>query len=231
MLRVARSVEATKLVDRLLIATDDERIEELGRASGIEVWRSARAFQCGTDRVAAAIRRLGAGDDLILNVQGDEPLVTAAALQAALDALVEHDLGTAAVASDDPLLLADPDVVKVQLDGQGRALDFRRRLGDESSLTGHSLVHLGVYSFSPASLQTFSELVPSPRERREGLEQLRALEAGMTIGVRIAAAPVASVNRPEDLQRIEAMLKLSSAPQAPVPAVGEGRRRDASMER
>lgn len=194
--RVARRVIEADVASRVVVSTDHQEIARAARAAGAEVLLDRAAYRSGTDRVAAAFNAIAPGADAVLNVQGDEPLVDRPLLEAALRALAGNAMGTVAV----PLSgadLDDPDTVKVVLAGE-RALDFSRR-----PLDGASLAHVGIYSFTPASLRRFAKLSTSAREREEGLEQLRFLQAAQPIGVAVVGAVTAAVNRPEDVDRVE----------------------------
>lgn len=212
VVRVAGRVRDAGVADRVIVATDDERIQAVVRGRGIEVWLSRREFRTGSDRVAAALDELGLAPPgcappvstplSVLNVQGDEALVDRETLEQALAALEGNDLGTVAAPLDSPAEQPDPDTVKVAVDPHtGRARAFSR-----SPLAGAVHAHVGVYSFTPDALRRFSALPSSAGELAEGLEQLRALEAGMRIGVRTVGRPRRAVNRPADLAAIEALL-------------------------
>ncbi len=205
VLRVARRVREAGVADRVLVATDDERIAGAVSADAFDVCIESKPYACGTDRVAGAVAGIEA--DVVLNVQGDEPLVDREALLGALCALAGNDLGTVATPTQDLALLTNLDVVKVEVDGGGRAVDFARDPLDLPSACV-PLIHHGIYSFSRASLSRFArQLEPTRRERARSLEQLRALESGMSIGVCRLTGPYASVNRPDDLPRVEALLR------------------------
>jgi 3-deoxy-manno-octulosonate cytidylyltransferase (CMP-KDO synthetase) len=150
----------------------------------------------------------------VLNVQGDEPLVDGRVLRAALSALEGNHLGTVAAPAAAPGDLERPDVVRVRTDASGRAVDFCRGRPDAALEDPAELVHLGVYSFQPGALRHFARLPQSRQERARGLEQLRALEAGMRIGVARVEGPAASVNRPEDVPVVEALLRRQQRPDA-----------------
>jgi 3-deoxy-manno-octulosonate cytidylyltransferase (CMP-KDO synthetase) len=200
VVRVARRVLDSNVARRVIVATDDARIAAAVTGTGVEVHTSERPFACGTDRVAAAVE--GQPADAVLNVQGDEPLVDAATLEAALAALEGNHLGTVSAPPLSPADLQNPNVVQVQTDAGGRARDFfRGRPG------GGGQVHLGVYAFWPRTLRHFASLPPSPAERARGLEQLRALDAGMHVGVAHVDRPSASVNCPQDVAVVEALIR------------------------
>lgn len=206
VVRVVRQVIQAQVARQVVVATDHQGIADLAAAAGAEVCVSSRAFKCGTDRVAHAVQDLPG--EVVLNVQGDEPLVDAAALRAALKALDGNDMGTVATPLSGPGELADADTVKVLVDAQGRALDFGRQPPLASgSTTAEVLAHTGIYSFHRATLTRFAARPPCPREQQEGLEQLRAMQAGMHIGVGRINGVQASVNRPGDVARVEKLLR------------------------
>jgi 3-deoxy-manno-octulosonate cytidylyltransferase (CMP-KDO synthetase) len=194
--------------DRVIVATDDARIAAVVAqwCPRVEIWLSSRdeAFRTGSDRVASAVAQLEIEldpSDLILNVQGDEPLIEPMILDQAVTALAptEVEIGTVAA----PLLdrKDDRDAVKVQIDARGHAVAFSR-----GRLDGDVKLHLGLYSFTPASLRRFASLPTGELERAEDLEQLRAMEHGMTIGVRVVETAAIAVNRPGDIARVEGLL-------------------------
>jgi 3-deoxy-manno-octulosonate cytidylyltransferase (CMP-KDO synthetase) len=163
------------------------------------------ACRNGTERVAQAARDLPA--DGYLNVQGDEPLVDADAI-GKLAQLVRGGAGMATLAR--PLDAGEeslPQVVKVVLDGRGRALYFSRSLIPFPRAAGEvaPLAHLGLYGFSAAVLQKFARLPETALERAEGLEQLRALFHGISIEVGVGPWRSQAVDTPEDLERVRAL--------------------------
>lgn len=201
---VARRVVQAGVADRVIVATDHPGVAEAARGvAGVEVWLSREAYRSGSDRVAAAVAALGVEANLVLNVQGDEALASRALLEQAIAALAGNFIGTVAVPVGhlDLQLLDDPDTVKVQVDTDGRAVDFSRQ-----RLPGHPLAHVGIYSFTRSTLADFASRPSSARERAEGLEQLRCVEARLPIGVKVVAGRMAAVNRPANLTRLEALL-------------------------
>jgi 3-deoxy-manno-octulosonate cytidylyltransferase (CMP-KDO synthetase) len=201
VLRVAAAVRAAGVAGRVIGATDDARIAAVLDRAGVEAWVSGDLFRTGSDRVAAAIAALDPdGDGPVLNVQGDEVGVDRRALVGALAALEGNDLGTVATRLGDEA--GDRDAVKVVVDGEGRARSFAR-----GELPGLSHLHLGIYSFTRAALARFAALPTTRGEREHDLEQLRALEHGLSIGVRVIDGPCRrAINRPEDVARVEALL-------------------------
>ena len=202
---VARRVLQSGIARRVLVATDDQRIAAVAAGAGAEVCFSDEPHVCGTDRVAAAVQGLAGDDDLVLNVQGDEALVDGEMLRAALEALEGHDMGTVACRWSGEQRLEDADVVKVLLEpGGNRARQFTRDHDGQSDL-----VHAGIYAFQGRGLRRFAELPRSAGERAQRLEQLRAMEAGMSVGVSVLHRPTASVNRPQDVEHVQRLLRRS----------------------
>jgi 3-deoxy-manno-octulosonate cytidylyltransferase (CMP-KDO synthetase) len=213
-----RAVESG--ADEVVVATDDARIAEACAGFGAQVEMTDPAHPSGTDRLAevARVRRWAPGD-VVVNVQGDEPLLPPANVaQAArlLDAHPEADLATLATPIRSLHEFLDPNVVKVVTDLRGRALYFSRApvpwqrdaaregLASQSSHEG-ALRHLGLYAYRCAALLRMASLPPSPLELAERLEQLRALENGMTIALGVAAVvPGPGVDTEADLAAAEA---------------------------
>jgi 3-deoxy-manno-octulosonate cytidylyltransferase (CMP-KDO synthetase) len=194
---VARNVARCPRVERTVVATGDEAIAKALEPLGIEVVRTARDLPSGTDRIAEANTRLDA--QVVVNIQGDEPLVEARHVEALLEAL---DRDPAACASTlrfrlEPGREAEPGVVKVVVDSNRRALYFSRQaLAQEP---GVFFRHLGMYAFRRETLVRFRALAPAPQERAEQLEQLRLLHAGLPIAVAEAPVETLAVDVPEDL--------------------------------
>lgn len=203
--RVARAVLDAGVAQQVIVATDHPQVARAAEAVGAQVRISQTEFRCGTDRVADVVRGLS-GVTRVINVQGDEPQVDAPALQAALGALEGGaELGTLArepAAGED---LEDPNLVKVWVHrATGRAAAFSRALDGPADLT--PMVHVGLYAFEAAALARFASLPPSAGELAQDLEQLRAVEAGMAVGVSRVERAMISVNTPQDVARAEAAL-------------------------
>ena len=180
----------------------------------------AKSHPSGSDRLAEACALLGLdGDDVVVNVQGDEPLIDPAlidAVAALLPAMPAAQMGTAAHAIDSVADFVNPNVVKVATDAQGLALTFSRAplpwwrdgfaSGIHALLQPAPLRHIGIYSYRAAFLRGFPQMQPAPIEQTKSLEQLRALWHGHRIAVHMAAsAPGAGVDTPEDLARVRAV--------------------------
>lgn len=211
IVRVAERVQAHGVADRLVIATDAEEIAGVARVAGFEAVLTGGSHPSGTDRVQeVGARPEFSSYDEILNVQGDAPFVSAAAVFGALAQLRRgFDLGTAAVPLD-AADAADPSRVKVVLDQAGRALYFSRAAipyrHHPTWDTGLYWQHLGLYAYSRPVLARLAQAAPTTLERAEGLEQLRALELGLSIGVEQLDEPaLPAVDTAEDLREAEAL--------------------------
>jgi 3-deoxy-manno-octulosonate cytidylyltransferase (CMP-KDO synthetase) len=196
-------------VDRVAVATDDERIAQVARSCGAMAVMTGEA-RTGTDRVAEAARMLDPRPEIVVNLQGDEPLIEPEAIEVLLGAMADGAVQMATLAR--PLAegeLARPHVVKVVCSAAGDALFFsrapipHRREGGVSPL---ARAHVGVYAFRAPFLQTFAALEPGLLEREESLEQLRALERGYRIRVVETRYGGFGVDTPEDLERASAIL-------------------------
>jgi 3-deoxy-manno-octulosonate cytidylyltransferase (CMP-KDO synthetase) len=204
--------------DEVWIATDDERIAAAARQFGAEVAMTARTHLTGTDRIAEVAMARGWKDtDVVVNVQGDEPLIPPAVIDQVAQLLAAHprsDIGTLAVKIDTLAELTDPNVVKVACDAGGRALYFSRaqipfNRDAPSTVPAASLRHVGIYAYRVAALRKLAGLAPTRLEQIEKLEQLRALEHGLEIRVALAVErPLADVNTAADLERAERALLL-----------------------
>jgi 3-deoxy-manno-octulosonate cytidylyltransferase (CMP-KDO synthetase) len=200
--RAARSSRA----QAVYVATDDARIAAHVEAFGGKVLAPAGDFATGTDRIAAALRLVDdASFDVVVNVQGDEPLIDIGSVDALIDLLGsrETEMATMAcpLATDEELHARD--VVKVVTDARGIALYFSRApIGSRET----ALRHIGVYAYRRDALERFVALPPSPLEQAESLEQLRALQHGLKIAVLQTTKPHLGVDRPEDVARVESEL-------------------------
>lgn len=204
---VAQRALACTLAERVVLATDDARIAAAVEGLAIEVMIETTPFRSGSDRVAAVASQLGcADDDVVIDLQGDEPLITAEALRGAVRALERGELGTVAVSAGVAAVVDDPNSVKVRHDGAGRALDFLRRIPEVEPDLDRYAVHLGVYAYTAATLSRFAALPSGRREQDEGLEQLRALERGWSIGLTLVDAPLASIDIAQDAERVAQMI-------------------------
>jgi 3-deoxy-manno-octulosonate cytidylyltransferase (CMP-KDO synthetase) len=205
---------------QVVVAADDARIVSACQAHGVRAVLTRRDHPSGSDRLAEACVALGLdGDDVIVNVQGDEPLIDPSLVRACaelLQARPECAVSTAAHPIDQVADFVNPNVVKVLLDAASRALYFTRApapwwrdafAGGVTSLPDPPpLRHIGLYAYRAAFLRRFPALAVSPLERLEALEQLRVLWHGGRIAVHVSdSAPVPGVDTPEDLARVRAL--------------------------
>ncbi|MBA3506033.1 MAG: 3-deoxy-manno-octulosonate cytidylyltransferase [Betaproteobacteria bacterium] len=213
----ARSSGAAEVV----VATDDERVTVAVTAHGIRACPTRTEHPTGTDRLAEAAQALGLRDsDIVVNVQGDEPLLDPALMRRVAVLLAERSdaaMTTACHSIDAAADAFNPNVVKVVLDRRGYALYFSRATipwardsfaADANRIpTGLPLYrHYGLYAYRVAFLREFPNLEPAPIEQFEALEQLRALWHGYRIAVEIAqGAPAPGIDTPEDLSRVRAL--------------------------
>ena len=197
-----------------IIATDDERILECVAEFGGRACLTEKDHPSGTDRVAEAARIAGKEDDFthVINVQGDEPLISPELIDSLAEKLRQDaaiDMITAANPLEDDVEFADPNVVKVVVDALGRALYFSRspiphRRNEVAQLPNYR--HNGIYGFRADFLQRFVNWPPSKLEIVEGLEQLRAVEHGVRIHVVVTEQEALGVDTPEQVATIEKML-------------------------
>jgi len=207
--------------DRVVVATDDERIKGAVEAHGIAACLTRADHPTGTDRLAEAAQQLGLSDDaIVVNVQGDEPLLSPALIRAMAELLDAHPdaaIATACHPIDDEAEAFNPNVVKVVLDSRNYALYFSRATipwardafaVDRASLPAGLPIyrHYGLYAYRVAFLSRYPSLAPAPVERFEALEQLRALWHGHRIVVEVTeGTPAPGVDTPEDLERVRAI--------------------------
>jgi 3-deoxy-manno-octulosonate cytidylyltransferase (CMP-KDO synthetase) len=207
--------------DEVLIATDDLLIVSAGHSFGAEVIMTEATHASGTDRIAEVARiRAWPERDIVVNVQGDEPLIPPLLIEQVASLLELHttaQIATLATPIDSPEEMLNPNTVKVVADTQGRALYFSRapipwhRDGASGGLTTQRLCvgsrrHVGIYAYRVGALLRLAALAPTALEKAEKLEQLRALENGFEIRVADAAErPGPDVNTPEDFERVLAL--------------------------
>ena len=198
-----------------IIATDDERVYEAARSFGARVVMTRADHVSGTDRVAEAASAENA--ELVVNIQGDEPLIDPAAIDAAILPLA-HDpeivMGTLKKAIEDPREITDPNVVKVVTDRNGDAIYFSRcpiPYQRDQARPGTHFKHIGLYVYRRDFLLGYPALPVGPLEQAERLEQLRALENGYRIRVVETECESLGVDTPEDLERVCKLFEASMA--------------------
>ena len=201
----------------VIVATDAQEIQAVCNEHHIECLLTRDDHPTGTDRIAEIAQQLKLPDNaIVVNVQGDEPLIPAALINQVAQTLADHPacaIATVAVVIADPAEVANPNVVKVVLNRAGEAMYFSRAgipiIRDASSAaTTEYLRHLGIYAYRADFLQAYTRLEPAPPEQAESLEQLRALWNGYRIQVHVASeAPPAGVDTQDDLERIRSSWK------------------------
>lgn len=209
---VYRNVTRSQLIDEVWVATDDERISQAVSCFGGSCIMTSSDHQTGTDRLAEAVKSLAA--DLVINVQGDEPLIQGTML----DDLVRPFLVTptlematfkSRIKNDEDVL--NPNIVKVITNDCGNAIYFSRSPipYNRDNRSVNYFKHIGVYAYKTSFLEKYVNMPQSPLEMAESLEQLRALENGTTIRVIETNCELISVDTPEDLQKVSQYLDLA----------------------
>jgi 3-deoxy-manno-octulosonate cytidylyltransferase (CMP-KDO synthetase) len=205
----------------VLLATDDERIRSVALGFGADCLMTSQHHASGTDRIAEVVRMRGFGpDDIVVNLQGDEPMMPAeviAGVAQALENAPRADIATVVAPIQSLREFLDPNCVKALRANDGRALYFSRApvpwprdsvAADQPSGFAGAWRHIGIYAYRVHSLLQFAAWPPSPLEETEKLEQLRALEHGMHIQLAVLpTVPPAGVDTPEDLERVRALLE------------------------
>ncbi|MDD5241144.1 MAG: 3-deoxy-manno-octulosonate cytidylyltransferase [Sulfuricella sp.] len=224
---VERALESG--ADEVWVATDHQGVADAVRGHGCQVCMTSPDHPSGTDRIAEVASLRGWGDEtIVVNVQGDEPLIAPALIRQVAQQLHDHPLAaiaTACHAIHDCTDLFNPNIVKVVTDREGYALYFSRApipyardaWASASPPPPHSSLpeglpvyrHIGIYAYRSAFLKIYNRLEPAAIEQFEALEQLRALWHGYRIGVAVVAqAPVAGVDTQEDLERVRSLISL-----------------------
>ncbi len=236
---VYERVRKAKLVKSVFVATDNRQILEAVEDFGGTAVMTSGDHQSGTDRIAEAVSRIqDCATDIIVNVQGDEPMIEPAMVDDLVRLMDDERafIGTLAKRMEDPAEIADPNVVKVVFNDEGFALYFSRapipyhRDSDKLQATsnelktkeesGDSLLvtdkgtryfykHIGIYAYRKDALLSFSKMPQTRLERIEKLEQLRALENGLSIKVKETVFDTIGVDTPGDLERVEKCLSIS----------------------
>ena len=217
--------------EMVMVATDDARIREVCQAAGIRAELTHTEHLSGTDRIAEASQQLGWDSaDIVVNLQGDEPLMPPGAIRqvaALLEAREDADLATLCTPIHSLEQFLDSNVVKLVADRQGQALYFSRapipwnRDGATGGLASQqqwqgALRHLGLYAYRVGALRKLAAIPPCELEQLEKLEQLRALWLGMKIAVDVAREmPGPSVDTPQDLERVAELLRVHSDRRSP----------------
>jgi 3-deoxy-manno-octulosonate cytidylyltransferase (CMP-KDO synthetase) len=212
--RVVEQVRKAKSIDKLFVATDDERIFN-HVSTFAEVVMTDEALASGTDRCAQVLKRLGlfTSDLTVVNVQGDEPFIQPEQINLLADFITQNtdfQIGTLAKRITDASLLFNPNIVKVVFTKDKKGLYFSRNpipfvKGEDREdwlLTNSFYKHIGVYAYRAETLLAIADLSPSQLEEAESLEQLRWLENGYTIGVAETQMETIGIDTPEDLNKV-----------------------------
>ena len=204
---VRRAQEAD--IGPVAVAAAEAEVVAAAEAAGARAVLTDPDLPSGSDRIMAALAALdpARAHDVVVNVQGDLPTIAPAAIRASLGPLDDPAVDISTLVSEivDEAERTNPNVVKAVLAESGRALYFTRATAPTGE--GPLWHHIGLYAYRRAALERFVALPPSPLERRERLEQLRALEAGMTIAAAIVDDVPLGVDGPEDLERARALLQ------------------------
>ena len=216
VVRVAEQAKKS-LAQSVVVATDSTEIQAACDEHRIECLLTSSEHPTGTDRLAEVAQQLKLPNNaLVVNVQGDEPLIPPELINQVAQTLANHHecaISTVAVPISDDAEIQNPNVVKVVLNRAGEALYFSRASipfvrNPENTKNASHLRHLGIYAYRADFLQAYTRLEPAPPEQAEALEQLRALWNGYRIAVHVAEeAPPAGVDTPEDLERVRSLFK------------------------
>ncbi|HLZ54965.1 MAG TPA: 3-deoxy-manno-octulosonate cytidylyltransferase [Verrucomicrobiae bacterium] len=213
---VVERCQKAKALSEVIVATDDSRIADVAKKfCRVEMTRADHPS--GTDRIAEVAGRCQC--NAVVNIQGDEPLIDPAVIDAVASALVQNEMSTAAMSIKNPAEYDNPNVVKVVVNAAGRALYFSRRTipylreaASPEDVRGQLaafpfLKHLGIYGYRRETLLRLVKFPVSPLENAEKLEQLRALENGIPIAVVKVESDSMGVDTPEDVKRVETILR------------------------
>lgn len=206
-------VKESRLLDEVLIACDDERVLQAAQAFGAKAVLTSPDHPSGTDRVAEAVKNCPA--EIVINIQGDEPLIRHQVIDDLAEALIEDEtcrMATVIKAIETQEELENPNVVKVVIDREKNAIYFSRLpipYDREKAGTGdiRYYKHMGIYAYRKDFLMALTQMPKSLLERAEHLEQLRALEAGVRIKTILTDMETIGVDTPEDLARVEGLLQ------------------------
>ncbi|HUO56908.1 MAG TPA: 3-deoxy-manno-octulosonate cytidylyltransferase [bacterium] len=221
IVRVVRQAQKAKRLSEVWVATDDRRIAEVVEKAGAKAVMTSPALKSGTDRIAYAVRATKA--DIVVNIQGDEPVMAPQAIDAAVE-VIQKDrrilMSTVVIPLSDKKEWLDPNVVKAVLGPKGDVLYFSRapipypRDGSTKLTAGGGMPqaykHMGLYGYRPGWLQMMSSLKPTPLELTEKLEQLRAMENGVLIRAAVRKVESIAVDVPSDVSKVERYLRRRS---------------------
>ena len=210
IVRVVRQAQKSRLLGEVWVATDDKRIADTVEKAGAKAVMTPPALKSGTDRIAHAVRDQKA--DIIVNIQGDEPVMSPSAIDAVVEVLQKDHrvlMSTVVIPLEDRKEWLDPNVVKAVLGSKSDVLYFSRAPIPYPREGGfpRAYKHMGLYGYRPAWLQLMSTLKPTPLELAEKLEQLRAMENGVLIRAAVRKVESIAVDVPADVRKVEKYLK------------------------
>jgi 3-deoxy-manno-octulosonate cytidylyltransferase (CMP-KDO synthetase) len=206
---VYKGAMESRLASGVYVVTDSERIKEAVEKFGGAVLFRKKHYECGTDRIADVVKDMDV--DIVINLQGDEPLVKGEVLDQLIMVMKKEKpkMATLARKIESNEELHNPNVVKVVCDKKGFALYFSRAFIPFNATDSIALKHIGIYAFTKDSILEFTSLPQGDLEKVEKLEQLRALEAGWKVKVVLTDKVFIGVDTPEDLKRVEEFMKKS----------------------
>ncbi len=211
---VWENAKKVKIINRVIIATDDKRIFDISKKFGAEVVMTSKNCPSGTDRIAEATKKIKS--DIVVNLQGDEPLVSSKTIEKTINVLLRDKIAvvsTPVCRFCDGENLSDPNSVKVVFDKNNYAMYFSRSIipfvSHHSSLITHNYFfkHIGLYVYKSDFLEKFVSLKESHLEKIEKLEQLRVLENGYKIKIVVVKDKTIPVDNPEDIKKVESVIK------------------------
>lgn len=211
---VIEGAKQSKLLSEVLVATDDQRIVEVAKRAGVRAVMTDSALPSGSDRIWAAVQNEDC--DVVINIQGDEPLITGILIDRLIEPMLKDaslEMATLAHPLASDAELQSLNAVKVVVNQNGEALYFSRypipysRVSAKQAGLGGALKHIGLYAYRKKFLGQFCAAVPAEIEKAESLEQLRALHLGARIRVVPVRENLVGVDTPEDLRRVEEILK------------------------
>ncbi|MGH7739981.1 MAG: 3-deoxy-manno-octulosonate cytidylyltransferase [bacterium] len=215
VVRVIRQALKAKKLTEVWVATDDERIAQVVEKAGARAVMTPAACKSGTDRIAFAVK--GQKLDIVVNIQGDEPVIAPSAIDAAVEVLQKDSrvlMSTVVIPSRNAQEWRDPNIVKAVLTSKGDVLYFSRAPVPHSRDGGTPLFykHMGLYGYRPQWLQKMAGLKPTPLELTEKLEQLRAMENGVMLRAAVRKVESVAVDVPADVKKVEKYLNQRRAP-------------------
>ncbi len=210
--RVYEQSRKSNYLQKVIVATDDQRIADHVISFGGEVILTSASHQSGTDRCAEVIQQTNEQFDAVINIQGDEPFIDPEQIDAIALALINetYPLATLVKVIESEEEIHNPNVVKAVLDNKGKAIYFSRlpipyNRDKQNSTTYYK--HIGIYGYTRKALLEITKLPQGKLELAESLEQLRWIEAGYSIITRVTQVPSVSIDTPEDLALVEKMMK------------------------